>query len=769
MPPIDRRQFLAAGLAASATGLSALSARAEDGTEAAQAVLRRFIGAESGRFTLSLSPVSTAKPWHQTEARGGRVSITGSDPVALTRGAYSYLTSTGAASMSWEGDQVSLPRHLADHGRVRRESPFRYRAYMNTCTFGYTTPWWDEARWRREIDWMALHGINLPLAMEGQEYVWQALWREQGLSDAELAAYFSGPAFTPWQRMGNIEGYDAPLPQAWILKKRDLQKKILAQMRALGMTPVLPAFGGYVPRVFAEKHPEARIYRMRAWEGFHETWWLDPADPLFAKLAGRFLDLYTEVYGAGTHYLADAFNEMLPPVAQDPRAAANSSYGDATANAEAAAKLDPALKAQRLADYGAALYASVAQARPGAVWVMQGWLFGADKAFWDADAIAAFLSRIPDEKMMILDIGNDRYPDVWTRAEAFRGKSWIYGYVHNYGGSNPVYGDLGFYRDDLQALTRRDDTGNLSGFGVFPEGLDTNSIVYEYLYDLAWGDAADSQNAWLHAYLRARYGQSPSPGLMAAWNRLIKASYQTRYWTPRWWKSRAGAYLFFKRPTLDAVDFGEIPGDHHELGQAVDALILSADDLKDNYLFVFDLIEAVRHYVSGEIDGRIGAAIRAYASADVARGDALNQAIGDLALRLDALLGHQPDTLTSWTKAARDYGDAPQDKAAYVENARAQITVWGGSGNLNDYASKAWQGMYASFYLPRWRRFFDRLHQSAAAKTAFDQDAFTAAIIAWEHDWVKSDAGEELSRPSDPIGDARALMRMTRTEQGVIL
>jgi alpha-N-acetylglucosaminidase len=30
--------------------------------------------------------------------------------------------------------------------------------------------------------------------------------------------------------------------------------------------------------------------------------------------------------------------------------------------------------------------------------------------------------------------------------DAFDGKRWVYGYVHNYGGSNPAYGDLEFYR-----------------------------------------------------------------------------------------------------------------------------------------------------------------------------------------------------------------------------------------------------------------------------------------------------------------------------------
>ena len=42
-----------------------------------------------------------------------------------------------------------------------------YRYNMNVCTFGYSYAHWDWKRWEREIDWMALNGINMPLAFNG--------------------------------------------------------------------------------------------------------------------------------------------------------------------------------------------------------------------------------------------------------------------------------------------------------------------------------------------------------------------------------------------------------------------------------------------------------------------------------------------------------------------------------------------------------------------------------------------------------------------------
>lgn len=755
MADLPRRHLL---LSTAAMGLStALPLRGEAAApSAAEGVLKRFLGKDAARVRLKLDASGRA-PWYAAAATGGTVTITGNSAVALTHGAYSYLKSAGAANMSWEGDRVALPARLAPASGAKVETPFAHRVYMNTCTFGYTTPFWDWTRWERELDWMALHGIDMPLAMEGQEYVWQALWRELGLSDAELGDYFSGPAFTPWHRMGNIEGYLAPVPQAWIDKKHRLQTQILGRMNDLGMTPILPAFGGYVPKAFAQKHPEARIYPMRPWEGFHETWWLDPADPLFAKIAARFIALYTETYGEGRYYLADSFNEMLPPISKDGSDVKNAKYGDSTANTkETEIAVDPAVKAERLAAYGKAIYDSIRQASPDAVWTMQGWLFGADKHFWTPDAIGAFLRDVPQDRLMILDIGNDRYPGVWQSSDAFQGKPWIYGYVHNYGASNPVYGDLGFYRDDIRSLIARKDTGDLKGFGLFPEGLHNNSIVYEYACDLAWGQTDKTVAEWLHTYLKSRYGQV-TPALTAAWADYVEAVFSTRYWSPRWWRKAAGAYLLCKRPTLEMAEFEGHPGNREKLRAAVSAF-LSLKGLEGSPLYRHDVIDAVRHLVSEEIDDRLIAALKAYKAGDVKTGDALRDEVSGLTTALDTLLGAQPDTLATWIDAARAYGDTPEEKAYYVLNAKAQVTVWGGKGNLNDYASKAWQGLYKDFYLPRWTKLLSAVRQSTVSGKPFDQAAFTRDLIGWEQAWVKADIAFTRHIPRQPLSAARALV-----------
>lgn len=732
----------------------------QPGVDSAVAALARF-GIPADRLSFSLKPDAGAAHY-RVRIRGGHIDAEGTSPVALVRGVAATLEKLGRLHVSWEGRRLGALDALPDMDTGEVASPFSLRAYLNTCTYGYTTPWWGWDRWEQEIDWMAAHGVDTPLAMEGQEYVWRELWRESGLSETAIAEGLSAAPFLPWQRMGNLAGYRAPLSSGWIEKKHQLQLRILARMRALGMKPVLPAFAGYVPEAFAKAHPKARIYKMRAWEGFPPTYWLDPSDPLFAQLAARFVTLYNRTYGEGEYYLADAFNEMIPPIAEDGSDAAAAEYGDSIANTAAtrAAALPPAVRDARLAAYGERLYGSITAAAPKATWVMQGWLFGADKAFWTPEAIAAFLSRVPNDRMLILDIGNDRYPGIWQKTDAFDGKAWTYGYVHNYGGSNPVYGDLEFYRRDMAALHADPRKGRLTGFGLFPEGLHSNSVVYDYAYDLAWGEPDRPLSDWLGEHLKARYGEA-SPALAKAWEQAAAGAYRTRYWEPRWWQQHAGAHLFFKRPMAEGADYPEAPGDPAKLREGITALLAAAPG-KPPKLLTYDIVDLTRHYASLELNHLLKTTLAAYRDGKLAEGDRNRLRMGTLARRIDLLAGNQQETLGSWVADARAYGDTPAEKARFEEEAKAIVTVWGGEGHLSDYASRAWQGLYSGYYLPRWESFLTAQRAAAASGKPLDEPATLGAIRAWEQQWIADGRQWKRKAPKDPIKLVREILNETQ-------
>lgn len=266
---------------------------------------------------------------------------------------------------------------------------------------------------------LALHGVNLPLAWVGQEKILIDVFQEIGLTDAEIASFLSGPAFQAWNRFGNIQGSwgGSDLPRSWIEQQFDLQK-ILPRMTELGMTPVLPSFTGFLPLNTARGLPHAHIVRGSQWAGFPLQYsndsFLEPFDDNFAKLQSSFLSNQRAAYGNVSHiYTLDQYNE-------------NSPYsGD----------LD------YLRNVTLNTWKSLKQADPDAIWMMQGWLFYAQSAFWTEERIEAFLSGVEDNDMLILDLFSEFAPQ-WRRTRSYYGKPWIWCQVHDYGGNMGLYGQL---------------------------------------------------------------------------------------------------------------------------------------------------------------------------------------------------------------------------------------------------------------------------------------------------------------------------------------
>ena len=100
-----------------------------------------------------------------------------------------------------------------------------------------------------------------------------------------------------------------------------------------------------------------------------------------------------------------------------------------------------------LASYGEAVYRSIHRGDPEDVWVMQGWLFSNAASFWDSASTQALLSRVPDDRMMILDLANEQFHG-WKVHRGFYGKNWIYSIIHNFGGNTPLRGNLQFIASD---------------------------------------------------------------------------------------------------------------------------------------------------------------------------------------------------------------------------------------------------------------------------------------------------------------------------------
>eukprot|EP01051_Picozoa_sp_SAG22_P010024 SAG22_NODE_877_length_6715_cov_28.285369_5_plen_99_part_00 len=74
----------------------------------------------------------------------------------------------------------------------------------------------------------------------------------------------------------------------------------------------------------------------------------------------------------------------------------------------------------------------------------------------------------------------------------------------------------------------------------------------------------------------------------------------------------------------------------------------------------------------------------------------------------------------------------------------------GPTGQINDYAAKAWGGLVSSYYKPRWALFTKAVLASLEAGTPYSQPAFASQWMAEIGlPWSNSTAAV----PMEPVGD----------------
>lgn len=676
--------------------------------EAARGVIARFAGEEVAKgLTLSSIPSAEGDRHAYEIADNGR-TLRGSSAVALCKAFYANATSKGAGIASWSGKRFDATRAFAPSAPVRVEAPFRHYQYFNVVTYGYSMPYWDEARWMEELDWMALHGIDMPLALIANEAIAERVWKRMGLTDAEIGAYFVGPAHLPWMRMGNLsERPDAPMPKAWRERSVRLQHAVLRRMRELGMKPIVPAFGGFVPEGLKRLHPEVRLLEM-SWVGFH-AWFLSPDQPLFREMGKLYVEEWEKEFGPCEFWLADSFNEMALPWK------------------------DEAEKLEGLAHCGENVFNAIQDGHPGATWVMQGWMFGYSRNIWKPERTKALLSRVPNDRVMILDMAVNYNATRWFNGnnwdfyEGFFGKRWVWSTITNMGGKSLPGEKLEWLANaHLEALASP-NRGHLEGYGIAPEGIENCEVMYELLADVGWRSTSTDLYAWLRNYNHCRYGASPK-ALDTFWKEWVTGPYSTQIDHPRFvWQSRPG------------MSSGTFRGGEHTL-RAAEAFAACHEELKDSPLYRLDLREVVAFAAGMRLELVLRAEQQATEEARTATATQMRKEAKCLFPAIDAVLrGHPTLDLRAWIAKARAVAEGDAALADYYEtNARRIVTVWGPP--VDDYACRVWSGLVNDYYFQRYLIWWEALDAEKLA----DYKTF-------ETSWVEGRTPLANPVPADPL------------------
>jgi alpha-N-acetylglucosaminidase len=371
----------------------------------------------------------------------------------------------------------------------------------------------------------------------------------------------------------------------------------------------------------------------------------------------------------------------------------------------------PENRYEELSSYGQAVFQSINAGDSTGTWVMQGWLFYSDSAFWDKKSAEALLSKVPDNRMIIIDLADEIFQG-WKKHDAFYGKKWIYSIIHNFGGHNNLFGDLNFIAENPFAVLNDPGKGRLTGYGLSPEGIKNNEVVYELLTDAAWRSKKMDIHEWLKDYSMERYGDCPRE-IEEAWSILLNTVYST---------FNGNAYSFQLRPPFPSKD---TDSSYKKVKKSLQLLLDNKEKFGRQILFRNDIVDVAAYYWGNTISHLLYKAGSYYKNNQKEKAEGIFNRAYSLMINLDMLLAERNDyRLEEWINFARKWGINGKEKDYYEEDAKRQITVWGGP-YLSEYAAKFWSGLVKDYYAARWKNYYESLKSGTGFK-----------MNSWEEKWI---------------------------------
>lgn len=687
-------------------------------------LLERIDKGASAKFIIEQAP--SAEDFFELSSRKGKVVVRGNNYVSIASGINWYLKYYAHVHLSWNCMKATLPKRLPVVSKPERHSTnLKYRYYLNYCTYSYSMAFWDWKRWEQEIDWMALHGVNLPLAIVGTDVVWKNVLTRLGYSQTEINSFIAGPAFQAWWLMNNLEGCGGPNSSNWYADREALQKKILKRMREYGIQPVLPGYSGMVPHDARQKLG-LNVADPGKWCGYQRPAFLQPTDKNFSRIADLYYQELTRLYGKADFYSMDPFHE-----------------GGSVASVDLPAA-------------GKAILSAMKRANSKAVWVAQAW---GNCPYPD------MIKGLPKGDMLVLDLFSESRPQwgdpasQWARKNGFNGHDWVYCMLLNFGGNVGLHGKMQHVIDEYYKARGSAFNSTLKGVGMTMEGIENNPVMYELLCELPWRNKPFSKADWLKEYVRARYGKAEI-NAETAWTLLSNSIYNCPAGS-----TQQGTHesILCARPSLDVyqVSSWSEMQDYYNPEDVINAagkMVEAAASLRGNNNFEYDLVDIVRQAVAEVARLEYPKVVKAFKDKQLDKFRQESSKFLQLILLQDKLLATRPEfKVGKWIQEARELGKTEAEKNQYEWNARVQITTWGNrtaadGGGLRDYAHKEWNGILRDFYYMRWKTYFDSLEKELQGGSPQSID-FYALEEPWtlKHNTYSSQAEGDVVKVAEEV------------------
>ncbi len=635
----------------------------------------------AGKLVLKSIPKEKDADVFTLETRNNQLYISASSASAASRGLDWYVKHYAHQSISHFGNNIrNINRLPVVSPLLKKTSLVPYRYALNYCTINYSFSFYTWEDWEKELDWMALNGVNIMLAPVGTELVWYNTLLKLGYTDADAKAFIPGPAFTAWWLMGNLEGWGGPVSMDMMKQQAELQRKILKRMKELGIEPVLQGFYGMVPHDLKNKINEAKVIEQGKWAGgFQRPGILDPTTKLFSKIADTYYAEMKNLYGEDIHYFGgEPFHEGGKTNGLDLRNVAES------------------------------IQTSMQKNYPNSTWVLQG---------WQQNPSDGLLAGLKKENTLIIELFGENTAN-WENRKGYGETSFIWSNVSNFGEKNGLYGKLQRFLDEVFRAKESTYGASLKGVGIIPEGIFNNPVAYDLMLDIAWYNEKPALDQWLTEYTKYRYGKE-NQDVIRAWKEFA----QTIYSSPDVYQEGPSESIYCARPSLNVNPVSSWGTrkrnyDQNRFKEAVKVFVKADADFKNSETYQTDKTDFLRQVWANKGDlvyDELVKAINAKKTEEIRISG--NQFLEMISTQ-NILLGNNIHfTLNRWLKEAERFGRKLPDAQNVMFNAKSQLTYWGPDNNpktdLRDYAHKEWNGLLSSLYYNRWKVFIEEAQAGA--------------------------------------------------------
>ncbi len=652
-------------------------------------------------FDFRLCPDKNGCDTYEVFSEDKKIIICGSNKIAMAMGYYRYLHDfCNVLLVNGDYDISYIKNAPLPDKKLTFTVPQKIRMAMTNERYAAEADAWGFDRWEKEIDFMAMNGVNTPLALTGSDGVLFKMLTEMRIKPETVSSFISGSSYWYRQLTGNIFGFLPVNSTAYYERKIAIGKMVTEREKELDMNPVHQGLMLTVPFSFRRHYPKTDLIKLPPWNAFPPAMTIAADDYGYLRIFNKnYLELQKELLGEVHNYIFDpltdvdtkGYNSFIEEIGEDFR--------------ELLDEIDSE-----------------------GIWFVR------------SGSLPVIKEKI--QKTVIIDEDGGDY----ISRGGFEGSDFVVGFRGNLNGRTVLCGDMETLSGNPY-LEAKEKYTNAVGTGLFFDSDDENPMFYTLAAKMLTSSEKADLNAFITDFSRCRYGSERFAGDL---KKLVKLCYRKG-------SSLNQASALCARPCTQIkhtapLDTFERPYENKDLLAFVKSSVASDDKKNDSYRK--DMSSVLRQALSNVLRPLHEQATKCFFNQMIVEYEKTSNVFVEICEDIDRLLRTVPkNNLYHHLESARQLGDTKELRQNLEINFLMYHTIYGPvkHSRLFDTNWREWGGMVGHFYTNRWYKYYKMLAayfdkpkklKDISRHQFYERNAFSDTLLSkrleyFETEWIR--------------------------------